>query len=41
MKTIAEIKKVFISQPMNGLTDLQISKDRAMLTELYNRAADK
>lgn len=31
------MKKVFISQPMNGLTDLQISKDRARVIEgLYN-----
>ena len=31
------MKKVFISQPMNGLSDLQISKDRARVIEdLYN-----
>lgn len=31
------MKKVFISQPMNGLTDLQIEKDRARVIEgLYN-----
>ena len=32
------MKKVFISQPMNGLSDLQIEKDRARVIEgLYNR----
>ena len=31
------MKKIFISQPMNGLSDLQISKDRARVIEgLYN-----
>ena len=31
------MKKVFISQPMNGLSDLQIQKDRARVIEgLYN-----
>ena len=31
------MKKVFISQPMNGLSDLQIEKDRARVIEgLYN-----
>ena len=31
------MKKVFISQPMNGLSDLQIRKDRARIIEgLYN-----
>ena len=31
------MKKVFISQPMNGLTDLQIEKDRARVIEcLHN-----
>ena len=31
------MKKVFISQPMNGKTDLQIDKDRARVIEgLYN-----
>ena len=31
------MKKVFISQPMNGLSDLQISLDRARVIEgLYN-----
>lgn len=31
------MKKIFISQPMNGLSDLQISKDRARIIEgLYN-----
>lgn len=33
----AKMKKVFISQPMNGLSDLQIEKDRARVIEsLYN-----
>ncbi len=27
------MKKVFISQPMNGLSDLQINKDRARVIE--------
>ena len=27
------MKKVFISQPMNGLSDLQIEKDRARVIE--------
>ena len=32
------MKKVFISQPMNGLSDLQISKDKARVIEgLYNK----
>lgn len=31
------MKKVFISQPMNGLSDLQIEKDKARVIEgLYN-----
>jgi hypothetical protein len=31
------MKKVFISQPMNGLTDLQIDKDRARVIDgLYD-----
>lgn len=31
------MKKVFISQPMNGLSDLQISKDKTKVIEgLYN-----
>ena len=31
------MKKIFISQPMNGLSDLQINKDRARVIEgLYN-----
>lgn len=31
------MKKVFISQPMNGLSDLQIANDRARVIEgLYN-----
>ena len=31
------MKKVFISQPMNGLSDLKIGKDRARVIEkLYN-----
>jgi hypothetical protein len=31
------MKKVFISQPMNGLSDLQIEEDRARVIEgLYN-----
>lgn len=30
---IVKMKKVFISQPMNGLTGLQISKDRARVIE--------
>ena len=31
------MKKVFISQPMNGLSDLQIAKDRARVIEgLYD-----
>ena len=33
----AKMKKVFISQPMNGLSDLQIEEDRARVIEgLYN-----
>ena len=31
------MKKIFISQPMNGLSDLQISKDKARVIEcLYD-----
>lgn len=31
------MKKIFISQPMNGLSDLQINKDRARVIEcLYS-----
>jgi len=32
------MKKVFISQPMNGLSDLQMKKDRTRVIEsLYNK----